>query len=277
MSGMSLSLDDSTDEIELPHSEPLGVEPIGMPKSMLVALTVSLTVHLAVLLVRIGGIHLQKPVELPDRLQVVYDRSATTAEASVPQRTVAQLPESPPRSSATATPTSQIRVPDRPPTGLPGLRPGSGTEGALSGRAPGGVGAGGLAAGRTVPQAEFGLGSTPSPVIDLTNLVAAAKGDPVLLSYFSVIREKIQRTANEKTWTSGNVPAQGIVYMSFVLQPNGQVRSEAVLSDRSVSSKPLQDIALSIIKSAGPFPPFPPSMAEPFKTVVVPLEFLAGS
>ena len=42
-------------------------------------------------------------------------------------------------------------------------------------------------------------------IVDLTNLVDAARGDPVLLSYFSAIREQIQRTANAQAWVTGEL------------------------------------------------------------------------
>ena len=115
-----------------------------------------------------------------------------------------------------------------------------------------------------------------SSVVDLANLVDAARGDPILLSYFSAIREQIQQAANRRTWLTGQT-AQGLVYVSFLLTSSGTVRGVEVLADRSVPSQALQDTALRIVNSAAPFPPFPPSMTELSKTVVVPLEFLLGS
>jgi len=115
-----------------------------------------------------------------------------------------------------------------------------------------------------------------SSLVDLTNLAEAAHGDPVLLSYFSAIREQIQHTANRRGWVAEEA-AKGLVYVSFVLTSNGAIRNVSVMGDRSVSSATLQGIALRIVEAAAPFPPFPPSMTEPRKTIVVPLEFLFGS
>ena len=114
-----------------------------------------------------------------------------------------------------------------------------------------------------------------SSVVDLTNLADAARGDPVLLSYFSAIREQIQQTANHQAWLTGSV-GEGLVYVSFVLTSTGAVQEAAIVSDRSVPVDPLRDTALRIVKTAAPFPPFPPSMVERNKTIVVPLEFLLG-
>ena len=115
--------------------------------------------------------------------------------------------------------------------------------------------------------------STPSAVVDLTNLADAARGNPVLLSYFGAIREQIQQTANHREWLTAELE-HGLIYISFLLTANGAVKELDVVSDRSALSHALRDIALRIVKTAAPFPPFPPSMPEPSKTVVVPLEFL---
>jgi len=122
------------------------------------------------------------------------------------------------------------------------------------------------------PKAEIEL----APFIDLTNLIDAAKGDPVLFSYFGAIREQIQHAAGAQDWLT-EATGSGLVYVSFVLKEDGNLRGVAVVPERSVDSKPLRDAALKIVQHAGPFPPFPPSMAHAPTTLVVPLEFLAGS
>lgn len=113
-------------------------------------------------------------------------------------------------------------------------------------------------------------------LIDLTNLVEAVQGDPVLLSYFGAVREQIQREASENQW-SLEVPEQGVVYISFLLSPKGAIDRVEVVSGRSALSRILQDAALKIVSASAPFPAFPPSMGTASKTVIVPLEFLIGS
>lgn len=115
-----------------------------------------------------------------------------------------------------------------------------------------------------------------SSVVDLTNLVEAAQGNPILLSYFGAIREQIQTVANRQTWTTGEGKG-GVIYTSFVLLASGQIYSVSVAGSRSAPSQTLRNIALRIVQSAAPFPAFPPSMKERMKTVIVPLEFLVGS
>ena len=115
-----------------------------------------------------------------------------------------------------------------------------------------------------------------SAVVDLTNLAEASGGNPVLLTYFSVVREQIQQAANHRSWISDDTQ-QGLVYVSFLLAADGTVEQTAILGDRSVTSAALRQIALRIVEAAAPFPAFPPSIKERSKTVVVPLQFLEGT
>ncbi|MBI4354014.1 MAG: TonB family protein [Candidatus Omnitrophica bacterium] len=136
------------------------------------------------------------------------------------------------------------------------------------------------AAAEPAASAVFGIGGPPSllptSVVDLSNLAEASQGDPVLLSYFSAIREQIQRTANQRTWTSSD-ESEGVITVTFVLNSVGHATSPQVVLERSVSSSALQDMAVRIIDASSPFPPLPPSLQDSAKTIVVPLEFLKSS
>ena len=128
----------------------------------------------------------------------------------------------------------------------------------------------------SLPSATAGSGAWSS-AIDLTNVIAAAQGNPVLLSYFSAIREQIQRTANGHPWLPQGAPTEGVICIGFVLNRTGEVQSATIITERSAPSSLLRDVALRIIKSSGPFPPFPPSFTESSKTIMVPIEFVLGS
>lgn len=119
--------------------------------------------------------------------------------------------------------------------------------------------------------------ASPSTVVDLANVVEAVRDHPVLFSYFGAIREQIQRNANRQAWLPDypfHEGPQGVVYVSFVLSADGTVRGASIVPERSVSSPTLQAAARQIVESAGPFPPFPPSLKDPSKTILIPLEFL---
>lgn len=176
-------------------------------------------------------------------IEVIYE--AATAQHELEQLQV-QLARAKREAAATILPSeagerAQIRIPDRP--------------------------------SLTSDQTLFDSLPERSSVIDLTNLVDASRGDPVLLSYFSAIREQIQEAANRRPWL-GSEAGQGLVYVSFVLNASGAVQGLSVVENRSAAFPHLRDVALQIVKAAAPFPPFPPSIPEPSKTIVVPLEFL---
>lgn len=109
--------------------------------------------------------------------------------------------------------------------------------------------------------------------VDLTNLTAAAQGNPLLYTYFGAIREQIQHTANGRDWASQAPVTSGVVYVGFVLERAGGIQSAAIITERSAGSPQLQDTALRIVQASGPFPPFPPSFPETTKTIIIPIEF----
>ena len=113
--------------------------------------------------------------------------------------------------------------------------------------------------------------------IDLTNLESAAHGNPVRLSYFGAVRQQIQRAANRGGWLAQTSTGEGTVYVGVVLDRSGQIRSSAVLPDRTKGDAQLQEAALTIIQSSGPFPSFPPSFSESSLSLIIPIEFVRGS
>ncbi|GEM_PF-1917931 len=244
----------------------------GPPPALVAAVVVSLVCHLAVLSLQLLGSHriIQATAK---QLDVVYESQAAQRDLKLEQQ-LGRLSQRAAQAPSATVPSSQIRIPDRASLGLPGAGS-DGHEGIAGSAGPGHEpGSDGFGSG----SGSSGAGSASrAPVIDLTNLMEAAQGDPVLLSYFSAIREQIQRTANQQTWSTGDQGAQGVIYLSFVLDRQGQVSAVNVLEDRSAVSRQLHDIALTIIMHSSPFPAFPPSLSDGSKTVVVPLEFLLGS
>ena len=130
-----------------------------------------------------------------------------------------------------------------------------------------GMGGGGAAAGWN------GVWAT---AVDLTNLTQAAQGNPVLLSYFGAIRERIQQAADGRAWQPVGHPAPGVAYVGFIINRDGTLRSADIVSDRSTAPPQLCGVALQIVENAGPFPAFPPSFEESSKAIVVPIEFAFG-
>ena len=209
------------------------------------AFGLSLGAHLILLMGQAISLSwLPKPKNL-EPLDVIYEQETAKEELRVLQEQLTRMQRD---TSSSPAPTAagirpQIRIPDRP----------------------------SLMAGQTLAD----IMPDHAMVIDLTNLVDAARGDPVLLSYFSAIREQIQRTANGRAWVQQQRD-EGLIFVSFVLSAGGQVEAAQVAGDRSADSAMLRDVTVRIVKGAAPFPPFPTSIPEPNKTIIVPLEFLLG-
>ena len=117
--------------------------------------------------------------------------------------------------------------------------------------------------------------SGASSIVDLADLTRSAAGNPVLFQYFSVIREQIERSAGGRSWLIEQ-GQQGLVCVAFVLTAQGTIQDAHVVGDRSMPSEALRTVALRIVGAAAPFPPFPPSINDASKTVVIPLEFVVG-
>ena len=111
--------------------------------------------------------------------------------------------------------------------------------------------------------------------VDLTDLAAAAQGNPVLFSYFGAIREQIQQTADGRAWLPEQEVSAGVVYVGFVIGRSGALQSAAVVPERTTASPTLCRVALQIVQASSPFLPLPPSFTESSKAVVVPIEFAA--
>lgn len=116
-------------------------------------------------------------------------------------------------------------------------------------------------------------GGSWGKAIDLTNLSIASQGNPVLYSYFSAMREQIQRTANGRAWLPKEATRTGTVHVGFIVSRTGAIQSVAVVPERSVEAPLLQEAAVRIIEASSPFLPFPPSLPGASKTIVVPIEF----
>ncbi len=205
----------------------------------------SLIAHLLLLFGQLGSVGwLQAPFK---PVEVIYESEATREELRALQAQLARAKRETVASPAPSLPAerTQVHIPERPSLMTEQL-----PRGALHDRAS---------------------------VVDLTDVVDASRGDPVLLSYFTAVRDQIQGTANRYSWESGAVP-QGLVYVSFHLLPSGAIEQLEILSGRSVPSQVLWEVALRIVKASAPFPPFPPSLQQgATQTIIIPLEFLLGS
>lgn len=77
--------------------------------------------------------------------------------------------------------------------------------------------------------------------------------NPVYMSYYQFVREKIRRCAYENYTRTEN----GEVYLSFIIYNDGLINEIHVIEGKSRASPYLKEIALKSVRDASPFPDFP--------------------
>ena len=78
-------------------------------------------------------------------------------------------------------------------------------------------------------------------------------GNPVYMSYYQFVREKIRRYAYENYTRTED----GEVYLSFIIYNDGLINEIHVVEGKSAASPYLKEIALKSVRDASPFPNFP--------------------
>lgn len=83
--------------------------------------------------------------------------------------------------------------------------------------------------------------------------------NPLYLSYYQLIREKIRRAA----YQNYNRDASGEVYLSFVISQEGGIKDVRIIDEKSSTNPYLKRIALESVQDASPFPNFPKELDYP--------------
>jgi len=132
----------------------------------------------------------------------------------------------------------------------------------------------------TLPKrTEFAKPAFPKPDIMLTkrkvtlSAIAAPEADkiknPVYLNYYQFVREKIKKAAYQNYVHT----EEGEVYLSFSVEKGGSLKGVRLAEEKSSGNEYLRGIALSSIKDAAPFPPFPRELDYPELTFNVIISF----
>ncbi|KPK43025.1 MAG: hypothetical protein AMJ78_00215 [Omnitrophica WOR_2 bacterium SM23_29] len=95
--------------------------------------------------------------------------------------------------------------------------------------------------------------------ITMPSLSEKKMTNPVYLSYYQIIREKIKRAAYENYTRLVN----GEVYLSFIILNDGQLKEERINERKSSPHSYLKEIAIKSIYDASPFPSFPKELDYP--------------
>ena len=107
--------------------------------------------------------------------------------------------------------------------------------------------------------------------IIIPELISGEITDPEYLTYNQLIRQKIKQRAYRYV----NDPHfdRGDVYLTFVLLSNGMLKQVKIIDEKTYASEFLKKMALSSVKEADPFPPFPKDLNCPELTISVPISF----
>ncbi len=236
------------------------------PGPLFIAIVLSLAVHLVfvgIWTLKSGA----RPLRPVERFKLVY------------QEPVAYKGQQ--SSLATRTQTASKRIVVPAPSSSRGAGGSVGTPGSKGARGFDLIERGELAQRLSSPGSGEGLGGAGGPglstTVDLTDVTAAAQGDPVRLTYFSVIREQVQQTADEQAVNMQDPGGGGTVYVTFVLDSSGQARTFGLMQNRTTAPPALCDIAMRLVNAASPFPAFPPSFKESSLTIWIPIEFAVPS
>ncbi|MFH1888880.1 MAG: energy transducer TonB [Candidatus Omnitrophota bacterium] len=92
------------------------------------------------------------------------------------------------------------------------------------------------------------------PPIDLDKI-----DNPLYISYYQIVREKIRRAAYQNYTRTET----GEVYLSFLISQDGSLKTIKFIEEKSSPSSYLNQTALKSIKDASPFPSFPKELDYP--------------
>ncbi len=235
------------------------------PRLLMRLLLFSLAAHAAFLCWQLLGPNARRAAAMPKRpLKLVYEESRSVHEQGASVDTRSRLRQLPAPSSSSRA----LRVSVSEGVGSGASSMSALMRGLADADSPNAFGGGAGASGK---------GSSVSDAIDLTDVVRAAQGDPISLSYFSAIREQIQGAADDLSWLPEMGAAKGIVYVVFKVDGAGGILSIRAAADQPEIESKLGDIAARIVQEAAPFPAFPPSFQKDSLAIMVPLDFASGT
>ena len=91
-------------------------------------------------------------------------------------------------------------------------------------------------------------------IIPSYEILEASEEKSLYLDYYQSIREKIRGVANDSYHSHSR---EGEIYLSFVLESNGNLKNIRLFEHKSSSDDTLRTIALNSVKEASPFSAFP--------------------
>lgn len=80
--------------------------------------------------------------------------------------------------------------------------------------------------------------------------------NPLYLSYYQIVRNRIRDRATANYTGYGRLDA-GEVYMTFMLDSKGALKTINITEERTHANQHLRQISLDSVRESSPFPPFP--------------------
>jgi len=121
----------------------------------------------------------------------------------------------------------------------------------------------------------------PKPVLPKPDIISVKKiiqlkpveiekiNNPIYISYYQTIREKIRRCAYQN-YSRSDI---GQVYLTFIVIADGNLGDVRINEEKTEANSYLKQIALKSIKDASPFPVFPKELDYPQLTFNVIISF----
>lgn len=110
---------------------------------------------------------------------------------------------------------------------------------------------------------------TLSNIVTYPEVSSPFAKNPAYMSYYDVIRDRIRAVAG----LNSPLTSEGEVYLTFVLDSNGQLKALKLISEKSVSDQKLRQLAYNFVEQASPFPPFPSDLKHSQLSFTVIIEF----
>jgi len=110
-----------------------------------------------------------------------------------------------------------------------------------------------------IPKPELPTPSLKKQKITLKELPVETSKDPVYLGYRDIIRRKIQDRVYRysEQYFYFDYPREGKIFVSFTLNPNGELMDFSIIEDKSSKDNILKKIVATAIEKSSPFQRFP--------------------
>ncbi len=95
--------------------------------------------------------------------------------------------------------------------------------------------------------------------VSITPIKSEKINNPAYAAYNEIVRSRIE----EKVYVNYNRIEQGTVYLTFIINAQGQLKAAQIIAEKTNASERLQEVSIKSLKDASPFPVFLKGMTLP--------------